>query len=109
MKTVIWRWFFWACMVAAMVLALMPQTSYLPTTGWDKSNHLMAFAVLALLGCLAYPGRKMAVLLGLLAYGGLIEVLQSFTPDRFAEWGDWLADALGLLLGWGLSAMVGRR
>ena len=39
---------------------------------------------------------------GILAYGGLIEVLQSFTGYRFAEWNDLLADAMGLLLGWSL-------
>ena len=38
----------------------------------------------------------------MLAYGGLIEVMQSFTDYRSAEWADWLADGLGLLLGWGL-------
>ena len=31
--------------------------------------------------------------------GGLIELLQSLTPYRSAEWADWLADGLGLLLG----------
>lgn len=97
-----WRFAFWACMFAVMVLALMPPVPYMPTTGWDKSNHLLAFTVLTVLGCWAYPGRTMAVLLGLLTYGGLIEALQSLTPDRFAEWADWLVDGLGLMLGWGL-------
>ena len=41
------------------------------------------------------------MLAGLLTYGGMIEVLQSFTPDRMAEWADLLADTLGLALGWG--------
>lgn len=92
-------------MAAVMVLSLMPTAVQLPSTGWDKSNHLLAFVVLGWLGMLAFPGRPMAVLLGLLAYGGLIEVLQSFTPSRFAEWGDLLADGLGLLLGTGLAAL----
>lgn len=97
-----WRLTFWTCVFAVMVLALIPPVPHMPTTGWDKSNHLLAFAVLTLLGCWAYPGRTMAVLLGLLTYGGLIESLQSLTPDRFAEWADWLADGLGLMLGLGL-------
>ncbi|RZA07387.1 MAG: VanZ family protein, partial [Proteobacteria bacterium] len=33
-------------------------------------------------------------------YGGLIEVLQSLTPDRSAEWADLLADGIGLGVGW---------
>ena len=43
---------------------------------------------------MAYPKRPAILLAGLLTYGGMIEVLQSFTPDRMAEWADLLADAL---------------
>jgi VanZ family protein len=39
------------------------------------------------------------VLAALLAYGGLIEILQSLTPYRSAEWADLLADGLGLAIG----------
>lgn len=39
-------------------------------------------------------------LLGLLAYGALIEILQSFTPNRTADWFDLFADSLGILAGW---------
>ena len=102
MRFITWHWAFWACMSAVTVLALMPAMPHVPSTGWDKSNHLLAFTVLAVLGLRAYPTRTVAVLTGLLAFGGLIELLQSLTPDRMAEWADWLADSLGLLLGWGL-------
>lgn len=98
----IWRFGFWACMMAVIVLALMPSVPHMPTTGWDKSNHLLAFTVLALFGQWAYPKSTMVVLMGLLVYGGLIEALQTLALDRFAEWADWLADCLGVLLGWGL-------
>ena len=60
---------------------------------------MLAFGTLAVLGCRAFPRRAVAVLCALLAYGGLIELLQSLTPYRSAEWADWLADGLGLLLG----------
>ncbi|MEO8855411.1 MAG: VanZ family protein [Burkholderiaceae bacterium] len=91
---------FFACVIVVLVLSLMPIEPNMPTTGWDKTNHLLAFAVLAVLGCWSYPASKPAVLFVLLAYGGLIEVLQSFTAYRFAEWADVLADALGLLTGY---------
>ena len=109
LQSVIWCFAFWTCMLVVMVLAFMPPVPHMPTTGWDKSNHLLAFVVLALVGRLAYPASTVALMLGLLIYGGLIESLQSFTPDRFAEWGDWLADGLGLLLGWGLGSLLGRK
>ena len=96
-----WRLAFGICLLAVLVLALMPTDVPIPSTGWDKSNHLLAFSVMALLGRRACPGRTMAVLAGLLAYGALIEVLQSFTPSRSADWHDLVADAVGLALGWG--------
>ncbi|MCR6477491.1 VanZ family protein [Variovorax sp. ZS18.2.2] len=105
---VVCRLGFWGFAIAILVLALVPSSSPIPTTGWDKTNHLLAFAVLAFLGNHAWPGRTVAVLLGLLVYGGLIEVLQSFTADRFAEWWDLLADGVGLVFG-ELAARLGRR
>ena len=90
---------FWSCGGIILVLALLPTTSGLPDTGWDKINHVLAFSVLTILGCRAYPNRIAAVLLGAILYGGLIEVLQSFTPYRSAEWSDLVADAVGVLVG----------
>lgn len=105
---VFWRWCFWICLLAVLVLSVMPPSPYMPTTGWDKTNHLLAFAVLALLGYRAYLGRSALVLALLLAYGGLIELLQLLTPDRFAELADLLADGVGLCLGWGLARLLSR-
>lgn len=90
---------FWFCLLVVMVLALVPPSPQLPTTGWDKTNHFAAFAVLCVLGLSAYPLRIATVLLGLLSYGGLIEALQSLTPDRAAEWLDWFADTVGIVIG----------
>jgi VanZ family protein len=93
--------------LVVMVLSLLPLGPEAPSLGWDKANHMTAFALLALLGCRAYPNRHIAVLTGLLAYGGLIEVLQSFTGYRMAEWADLLADALGLPVGWVVARWLG--
>lgn len=97
----VWQFAFGLCALCVLVLALLPTDVPIPSTGWDKSNHLLAFSVMALLGIRAFPGRAIAVLTGLLAYGVLIEVLQSFTPSRSADWHDVVADAVGLVLGWG--------
>ncbi len=104
----LWRCLLLVAMLVLLVLCLVPVPPQVPSTGWDKSNHALAFAVLAFLGHRAWPGRTGPVLLGLLAYGGLIEVLQSFTPSRFAEWGDLLADGVGLLLGEAVARLVWR-
>jgi len=96
-----WRLALAGLLIVVLALSLLPLGADAPTTGWDKTNHLLAFATLAVLGCLAYPARIPSTLLALLAYGALIEILQSFTTYRSAEWGDLLADVLGLLVGWG--------
>jgi len=95
-----WRLAFFVSLVTVLVLSLLPTGPEVLTTGWDKTNHLVAFAVLALLGCWSFPGRARATLPALLAYGGLIELLQSLTAYRFAEWADLLADGIGIVLGW---------
>lgn len=102
------RWAFWVCLLGILALSLIPPSPSMPTTGWDKSNHLLGFAVAMLLGRWAYPGRTFALLAGLMGYGALVEVLQSLTPDRMAEWGDLLADGAGLLCGWGLDKAAAR-
>jgi len=69
------------------------------TTGWDKSNHVLAFATLAFLAHNAWPHRIWLMLSSLVSYGVLIEIIQTFTPDRHGEWSDLGADGLGLLIG----------
>ena len=104
-----WKSLFWTCAAAVLILSLMPPAPYMPTTGWDKTNHVLGFSVLAVLGCRAYPARVAMTLFGLLLYGGLIEVLQSFTPDRYAEWEDVIADGIGILAGYGIAVFLKRR
>ncbi|OUL99430.1 VanZ family protein [Variovorax sp. JS1663] len=102
-----WRGAFWSVALAMLVLSILPPSPQLPTTGWDKSNHVLGFAVLMMLGRWAYPKRAVSLLLlGLLGYGAAIECLQSLTPDRFAEWADLLADGIGLLCGWLLGSAI---
>jgi VanZ family protein len=107
-STAFWRWPFWTCVIAVLALSLLPNATELPTTGWDKSNHFIAFITLAILGLQAYPTRSGVLFVGLLLFGGLIEILQSFTPYRSAEWADWIADGIGTLVGYGLHGILRR-
>jgi VanZ family protein len=102
------RWAFAVCLVVVLVASLMPPQVIEQPMGWDKMHHAMAFAVLAMLGCSAFPERKVQVLLGLLAYGGLIELLQSLTGYRIAETMDVVADGVGILVGWTLTRLLWR-
>lgn len=101
------RWGFALCLLVGLVLALLPPKA-VPPTGWDKANHAIAFAVLAVLGCASYPARIAGVLPGLLAYGALIELLQGLTTYRSAEALDVLADGIGLAFGWTLLRLSSR-
>jgi VanZ family protein len=71
--------------------------------GSDKLAHLVAFAALAFPLSFAWPRRMLPVVLGVLCYGGLIELVQPFF-GRTAEWGDLLADGLGAIAGTALGA-----
>ncbi|MCM2252178.1 MAG: VanZ family protein [Ramlibacter sp.] len=102
------RWAFVLCLLGVLVLALLPVPSHIPAMPWDKANHALAFAALAILGCWSWPGRARNVLLGLLAYGALLELLQALVPYRSAETLDLLADGVGLLAGWQAALLLRR-
>jgi len=72
-------------------------------TGWDKLNHALAFAGPALAGLMARPRRGVMtgaiLLMVLLAWGGVLELMQSMLPPRQGDWADLLADAVGLAVG----------
>lgn len=76
----------------------------LPTGGLevnDKLSHLVVYAVLS--GWFSLLARQRStlakVIVGLFLYGILIEALQYLTGYRYAEWGDVVANMLGILLG----------
>jgi VanZ family protein len=95
-----WRCAFASALLATGVLSLLPATETLPSTGWDKSNHLIGYALLAALARLGWPRtRAWWQFIGLTAWGALIEVVQGATGYRHAEWGDVFANGLGALLG----------
>ena len=78
----------------------------------DKVLHVVAYAGLAFLlsGVNIGRGRHSTrwtteVFVIVAFYGMLDELTQSFVPGRFAEVLDWVADAVGALLGIGLFAV----
>jgi len=82
--------------VGAVTIASLTLTPYFPPQVfdiWDKAQHARAFLLLGGLGLLAYPASALRVLLGLLVFGGGIELAQAATGWRIGDWLDWLADA----------------
>ncbi|NIM43735.1 MAG: VanZ family protein [Hydrogenophaga sp.] len=93
---------FW-CSVAGLTIASLVPVELLPPQAmniWDKAQHALGFAWLALLGLFAYPRQATAVVAGLILWGGLIELMQLATSWRYGEWIDWLADTIGVLTVW---------
>jgi VanZ family protein len=105
----VWRVVLCALVAAVCWLALTPDPQPVLTTGWDKANHLLAFGALAVAGRFGFPGPASRVLLlaaALLAFGGLIEILQGSVPGRSTDWADLLADGAGVATGMLLAAGV---
>lgn len=99
---------FWLAALSVLALSLLPVSTPLPSTGWDKSNHVLGFAILAVLGNLGYRCQELRIAIGLFAFGALIELLQGLSGYRFAEWGDLLADVIGIVLGMVMAWFAGR-
>jgi VanZ family protein len=96
--------------VAIGWLALSPRPPTLFSTGWDKANHLLAFATLAAAASFGWVAarRRVAIAFWLLGYGALIEVLQHWVPGRSSEFADLVADAVGIAFGLWLAGWLQR-
>lgn len=99
---------FFAALIVVGVLLLLPAEDLPETNVSDKLEHTAVFAVLGLLGRWAFPGRRDGRLLvfGLIGFGIACEVLQTWVPGRSASGLDAIADAAGVLLGFGVAAAL---
>ncbi len=103
MRTMIPKLLLWAGVIGLSVISVTPR-EFLPPIGihmWDKLQHVLAYAVLAAMGGLAYPAKKyLAVLfVGLIVLGGALEIAQAYVPNRDPGLGDAVANALGAAIG----------
>ena len=65
---------------------------------FDKVEHFGAYLMLTAWFSAAFPRRWRWVALVFAVLGGVIEILQGYT-GRDPEWGDWLADCIGVAVG----------
>jgi VanZ family protein len=104
-----WRWLLLGLVVVVGWLALQPRPPASINLGWDKLNHAAAFAALAFAAWLGHAAswrQRGVALLALWAYGGLIEVAQTWLPPRQGDWADLLGDTVGLAVGTALAAGI---
>jgi VanZ family protein len=94
------RFAFAGTVLTVIVLSLLPGRD-LPQVGLsDKLEHVIAYAGMALTGCLAFPRLSgfLWLLVLLPALGIALEFCQMLVPGRSAEVADAVADAIGVLL-----------
>ena len=110
----------WALVVLVLTLTPadeMPRTPVWELLSFDTAAHAGVFVVMAGLSWLALRRQRRwplaaryastVVLLGNIAFGGLIEVLQyAMHWGRHAEWTDWLSDAIGAALAVGVLTLA---
>ena len=104
-----WKFCLGVLIAAVAYLALTPTPPSALTTGWDKLNHVLAFVALSWSACLGSGGSRRwlwRLAIGLLAFGALIEIAQLYVPGRSSEWGDLLADTIGIGFGTALALML---
>ena len=105
---------FAACVAIVLYYAVTPAPPP-EMEGHDKYAHVLAFAAMGLTGAIGWPRHAWTLNLGLLAFGGAIELAQAFTPARVADTKDLMANVLGQFLGvtaarlWLLAAVRARQ
>lgn len=100
----------WQAAIALLALAivlgsLLPVPVSAGVAGLDKLEHFVAYFTLMLLcSGIARSGQLWQFALACAALGIAVELLQAaITETRSAEWGDLLANALGVLAAWAIA------
>jgi len=92
--------FFWLALIIAYIAAILPQDSAPQISAFsDKTHHVFAFVILGILLRLGYDIKYWYALLSLVGFGIIIEFSQYFTPTRFADIKDVIADIVGAFIG----------
>ena len=91
---------FWCCCLIVVALSLPPTGAIdLDTSGfWGKIQISLTFAALTAFGLLAYPNSPKWLVIGLIARGLLVELIQSFAPWQYGDPNDLLAVMTGIVL-----------
>ena len=102
---------FWLAALFAFVMATLPRPPQIPGEPSDKVQHIIAFVVLTGLAFAAWPWKRwLAIVVGLCAFGGLIEAVQLIPMlHRDGSWIDWLVDTAAVLVVTGIVSVTRSR
>lgn len=107
-----WRTLLAVLLAIVAIAALTPGAEAASLGIGDKLDHLLAFVTLAVAAALSGPAKRRHAAfagVGLLAYGGFIELAQTRVPGRHGDLLDLAVDAAGILLGLALAQGLRRR
>ena len=92
---------FWVSFVASIALFFAPiDVGGRDGFGLDKVLHAIVFLILVITSFLAFPRKKVLVIILLLVYAFAIEYIQGkYLPLRHFDWYDITADSIGISLG----------
>ena len=91
----------WLCVLAIIMLSLVPGSLRPHTMASGRFEHFLAYACAGLLFGLAYHSlrERVTMWVGLAAVSGILEILQRLIPGRSPSILDALASTSGLTLG----------
>ena len=104
--TIILRLFAWGLAAAIAFATLGPAQQRPHSNLGQNGEHALAFVLLGLAFGLAYTRNRLHTAAFVVAFTGLIEVLQLLAPGRHARLEDFVVDALAAGLGIALAAGI---
>jgi VanZ family protein len=110
MSNRLWRVAAWVGCLAIVIVSLVPGSLRPHIHGFPGSlEHFLAYGAVGAAYGLAYCSKstRLVSAFALCAGSGLLEVLQSFVPDRTPELVDMLASSAGAWLGLGFVSLMG--
>jgi VanZ family protein len=97
--TIILRLFAWGLAAAIAFATLGPAEQRPHSNLGQNGEHALAFVLLGLVFGLAHTRNRLHTAAFVIAYTGVIELLQFWAPGRHARLEDFLVDALAASLG----------
>jgi VanZ family protein len=97
--TIILRLFAWGLAAAVAFATLGPAEQRPHSSLGQNGEHALAFVLLGLAFGLAYTRNRLHTAAFVIAFTGLIEILQFLAPGRHARMEDFVVDALAASLG----------
>ncbi|MEH2507677.1 VanZ family protein [Bradyrhizobium sp. AZCC 1578] len=107
--TIILRLFAWGLTAAIAFATLGPAEQRPHSNLGQNGEHALAFVLLGLAFGLAHTRNRLHTAAFVIAYTGLIEILQFWAPGRHARMEDFVVDALAASIGLAAAMVLDRK